>query len=350
MSNPAGEAAAAVRPDELLQALRDMIEFTVDSTCGSAHAIAQARELIARADAAQPQAAAVPIDMVLHCPKCGKMHVDAPDWNPVASKTEFAPLKWDNPPHRSHLCHGCGFIWRPADVPTNGVAALKTKGKNDCPVAAPAQTPPQADTSVHHKSEVKRIATLMGWTPPDAALRAQHASVVEDYETILVALRERLERVEAALRDLLSMADMFLARYLSGWRTDHGRELVERVSVARAALAASPSKPAPASTAEPVAWRHSHTHNLYDTEDEVPLVDGDEWAEPLYLCPTAQPAAPAQDGADRRDVVREIDLVLTDPDTTLSYGAWRTMQWLKRRAASPQPTLDDRADEGERKA
>src|SRR5574340_600312 len=23
---------------------------------------------------------------------------------------------WDNPPHRSHLCHGCGHIWRPADV------------------------------------------------------------------------------------------------------------------------------------------------------------------------------------------------------------------------------------------
>lgn len=48
--------------------------------------------------------------------------------------------------HRSHLCHGCGHIWRPADVPTNGVAAVKTKGKADSPTvttqpAAPAPAP-----------------------------------------------------------------------------------------------------------------------------------------------------------------------------------------------------------------
>jgi hypothetical protein len=72
-----------------------------------------------------------PIDMVMHCPACGEQHIDAPDWHPVASTTEFAPLKWDNPPHRSHLCHGCGLVWRPADVPTNGVRAIKTRGKRD---------------------------------------------------------------------------------------------------------------------------------------------------------------------------------------------------------------------------
>jgi len=63
-----------------------------------------------------------PIDMVLFCPKCGVQHIDAPD--------ERTP-DWTNPPHKSHLCHGCGFIWRPADVPTNGVAATKTKGSRD---------------------------------------------------------------------------------------------------------------------------------------------------------------------------------------------------------------------------
>lgn len=77
-----------------------------------------------------------PIDMVLFCPNCGKQHIDAPDWMPVASKTEFAPLKWDNPPHRSHLCHSCGTIWRPADVPTNGVEHTQTKGKADTWVSA----------------------------------------------------------------------------------------------------------------------------------------------------------------------------------------------------------------------
>ncbi|HEY3599722.1 MAG TPA: hypothetical protein VGL08_19675 [Paraburkholderia sp.] len=36
---------------------------------------------------------------------------------------------------------------------------------------------------------------------------------------------------------------------------------------------------------EPVAWRHSHTLCLCETQDEVPLADGDEWAEPLYTSP-----------------------------------------------------------------
>lgn len=82
------------------------------------------------------------IDMVLHCPKCGRQHIDAPDGEPhlnVARIDEDASITepWDNPPHRSHLCHGCGHIWRPADVPTNGVAAVKTTGKADSPIAAP---------------------------------------------------------------------------------------------------------------------------------------------------------------------------------------------------------------------
>ena len=71
-----------------------------------------------------------PIDMVLHCPKCGLQHIDGPD--------ERTP-NWKNEPHRSHLCHGCGHIWRPADVPTNGVAAVKTRGQHDSEFPA---TPP----------------------------------------------------------------------------------------------------------------------------------------------------------------------------------------------------------------
>lgn len=60
-----------------------------------------------------------PIDMILHCPKCNAKHVDrvGPGWN--------------NPPHRSHLCYWCGYIWRPADVNTNGVESIKTKGVKD---------------------------------------------------------------------------------------------------------------------------------------------------------------------------------------------------------------------------
>ena len=81
---------------------------------------------------AAQDAPAEPIDMVLHCPACGLQHIDAPD--------ERTP-GWVNEPHRSHLCHGCGHIWRPADVPTNGVAAVTTKGKADSPIAARASQP-----------------------------------------------------------------------------------------------------------------------------------------------------------------------------------------------------------------
>ncbi len=57
-----------------------------------------------------------PIDMILFCPACGEQHIDAP--NPRES--------WTNPPHRTHQCEKCGQEWRPADVATNGVGALKT--------------------------------------------------------------------------------------------------------------------------------------------------------------------------------------------------------------------------------
>lgn len=72
----------------------------------------------------------LPINMVLHCPRCHLQHIDAPDSEPSAY-ADGRESQWTNPPHRSHLCHGCGFIWRPADVPTNGVQAVRTRGKND---------------------------------------------------------------------------------------------------------------------------------------------------------------------------------------------------------------------------
>lgn len=73
-----------------------------------------------------------PIDMVLRCPACGLQHIDEPERSLGPGNTES--LDWANPPHRSHLCHGCGHIWRPADVCTNGVAAVKTRGKADSPI------------------------------------------------------------------------------------------------------------------------------------------------------------------------------------------------------------------------
>ncbi|QEH81154.1 hypothetical protein EIK56_24950 [Sphingomonas sp. C8-2] len=86
----------------------------------------------------------VPIDMVLHCPACGLQHIDTPDLAPVQHEDGSASL-WDNPPHRSHLCHGCGHIWRPADVPTNGVEYVQTKGKADSPLVFRATPSPVTD-------------------------------------------------------------------------------------------------------------------------------------------------------------------------------------------------------------
>jgi hypothetical protein len=105
------------------------------------------RMLLAAAPAATHAAAEepAPIDMVLYCPKCGEQHIDEPDTLHVFDGKDAAGNahvgdvggdgEWNNPPHRSHLCHGCGHIWRPADVPTNGVAAVKTAGKNDSPIS-----------------------------------------------------------------------------------------------------------------------------------------------------------------------------------------------------------------------
>ena len=89
------------------------------------------------------------IDMVLHCPKCGMQHIDKDNYEEL--RIEAAELgvdregdrelerwieerEWPNPPHRSHLCASCKHIWRPADVCTNGVLAVKTKGQEDSPI------------------------------------------------------------------------------------------------------------------------------------------------------------------------------------------------------------------------
>jgi hypothetical protein len=69
-----------------------------------------------------------PVDMVLYCPACGTQHIDEPEAEPHDIESD---LRWTNPPHRSHLCAACGWVWRPADVCTNGVAAIQTRGQRD---------------------------------------------------------------------------------------------------------------------------------------------------------------------------------------------------------------------------
>jgi hypothetical protein len=54
----------------------------------------------------QSHNARVPLELT--CPKCNLLHVDQDEW-----AHEIA--------HRTHLCHGCGNLWRPYPVGTVGV-------------------------------------------------------------------------------------------------------------------------------------------------------------------------------------------------------------------------------------
>lgn len=96
-----------------------------------------------------------PIDMLIFCPSCKTLHIDAPEPEgdcecghsldvhilygdeipevPCSANCYCGDFEaaWTNPPHKSHLCHGCGTVFRPADVPTNGVAEINTRGEND---------------------------------------------------------------------------------------------------------------------------------------------------------------------------------------------------------------------------
>jgi len=75
-----------------------------------------------------------PIDMVLFCPECGAQHIDRAEFEPTGRTVDNCTevrYTWDNPPHKSHLCHNCANIWRPADVCTNGVDTTQTRGEKD---------------------------------------------------------------------------------------------------------------------------------------------------------------------------------------------------------------------------
>jgi hypothetical protein len=51
-----------------------------------------------------------PKEMLLHCPACGKQHLDEGVWRHRV--------------HRKHLCQHCGHLWRPFEFPTVGVESI----------------------------------------------------------------------------------------------------------------------------------------------------------------------------------------------------------------------------------
>lgn len=86
-----------------------------------------------------------PINMILFCPSCGTQHIDGVERHPGGE------IFWSNPPHRSHKCADCGTIWRPCDLPTNGVQFIETKGKADTwSIVLHISNPPGSEVAAHH--------------------------------------------------------------------------------------------------------------------------------------------------------------------------------------------------------
>ncbi len=147
-----------------------------------------------------------PVRMVMFCPACGLQHVDAPD--------ERTP-GWTNPPHKSHLCHGCGFIWRPADVPTEGVAAIETRGEKDGPLSgAAASCTKLAERTA--KAEAER---------DDARKKAD-------------ATADKLAHLEAALTVAEQDKELYRERWLSCVTPEEATRLRDEVKSAADRLAA----------------------------------------------------------------------------------------------------------------
>ncbi|KVC71410.1 hypothetical protein WI73_11330 [Burkholderia ubonensis] len=118
-------------------------------------------------DSPSSQPAAAPIPMLLFCPRCGAQHIDAPETKPDDQDDRVPVTTWTNPPHRSHLCHACGTIWRPADVATVGVAAIETHGKDDTWTASMPwighNRPPATSANEIGAEGAKPVAWFIDW-------------------------------------------------------------------------------------------------------------------------------------------------------------------------------------------
>ncbi len=135
-----------------------------------------------------------PIDMVLHCPECGAQHIDKPEPSMLAGDAAMMggdwPGRWTNPPHRTHLCHFCGHKWRPADVATNGVAAVKTRGKDDSPIATPAVRPRVPDWEAVKDKRMSELTPAQRDDAQELWVRANVGYLTESAEFLLRRLDE----------------------------------------------------------------------------------------------------------------------------------------------------------------
>ncbi|WP_186130455.1 hypothetical protein [Burkholderia gladioli] len=177
---------------------------------------------------AAPVAEAEPIPMLLFCPGCGTQHIDRPESHAEADASIGLQIKevvtWTNPPHRSHLCHECGVVWRPADVATVGVEAIETSGKADTWAKEtpwighnrPAAQAVAADGEA--QDDIEGIARAAGCTNVD--LIGDRAKAIERLTAFAVRVRaavspataeknEWKDAVDAELATIQSTADSY---------------------------------------------------------------------------------------------------------------------------------------------
>lgn len=167
----------------------------------------------------------LPLDMSLWCPRCFEQHIDTPlpgvcqdcghDQDEHGFETGCGTHKmncpcekfvaWLNPPHKSHRCNFCNYVWRPADGYTNGVLALKTTKETD--------------------GSSKPVAFASGKDFDDAVKIASDT------------LTARVAELEAGLRKLIVLAEGLYEQQAMSDDTDktvlqHARWLIEAVEAA----------------------------------------------------------------------------------------------------------------------
>jgi hypothetical protein len=114
--------------------------------------------------------------------------------------------EWTNPPHKSHLCHGCGCIWRPCDQPTEGVATIETSGKADNWVGSGAT--PAVDMREAAAKVAERFGVAMKKREGEHLASARDAQsiagreVANEYAVGYAKMASTAARIAAAIRDL----------------------------------------------------------------------------------------------------------------------------------------------------
>jgi hypothetical protein len=158
---------------------------------------------------------ASPVDILLFCPNCAEQHVD--EAKPEVCETcgykqvgcscaEFTA--WLNPPHKSHRCNYCNHVWRPADAPTNGVAAIQSKGQRDGDVRPRCQAQlAEANANIESLDTALENSAAEGilWIEKTARAEMRADAAEARAEAAETALADRIEHCKNHHSDVAKM-------------------------------------------------------------------------------------------------------------------------------------------------